>query len=47
MAVPQVGSKWEWHSPRALYKVPGLVVNEIVEADDIIRGADTDEGEVA
>jgi hypothetical protein len=47
MAVPQVGSKWEWHSPRALYKVPGLVVNEIVEADDIIRGADTDDGEVA
>jgi hypothetical protein len=47
MAVPQVGSRWEWLPARALYKMPTLAVNEIVEADNIIAGYDTEDVEAA
>ena len=47
MAVPQVGSRWEWLPARALYKMPLLAVNEIVEADNIIAEYDTEDVEAA
>jgi len=47
MAVPQVGSHWEWIGVRALYKMPTLAVNEIVEADNVMAGYDTEDVEAA
>jgi hypothetical protein len=47
MAVPQVGPRWEWIGARALYKMPTLAVNEIVEADNVMAGYDTEDVEAA